>query len=71
MRSVERVELVRTGMGLLLDTALLETMRVVQGLFCFERREELVLDVGGLEVEEAAGVVAGHVQWVGGRMGGG
>jgi len=69
MRSAERVELVRVGKGLLLDTALLKTMRGSQGLFCFERKEELVLDVGGMEAGEAAGVVGGFVEWVVGGEG--
>lgn len=62
MRSPGRLELVSMGKGLLLDTTLLEAMRLSQGLFRFLRAEELELDVGDMEAEEAAEVLKEHVE---------
>ncbi len=62
MRSAERVELERSGKGLLLDTSQLGEMRGRVAIYRFRCPEQLELDVSDLNAEEAARVIAEHIR---------
>ncbi|KAL9001595.1 MAG: hypothetical protein Q9188_005441 [Gyalolechia gomerana] len=62
MMSVERVEKVAHGKGMLLSADSLREMRGRGEIYSFGSLEETVVDVSDMEADEAGGVIAGHVR---------
>lgn len=62
MMSADRAEKVAHGKGMLLSTDSLREMRGRGEIYSFGSPEEMVVDVGAMEAEEAAGTIAGHVR---------
>ncbi|KAL8942745.1 MAG: hypothetical protein Q9216_001493 [Gyalolechia sp. 2 TL-2023] len=62
MMSAERAEKVTHGAGMLRSTDALREMRGRGEIYSFGCPEEMVVDVGGMEADEAARVIAGHVR---------
>lgn len=64
MMSTERAEKVAHGKGMLLSTDSLREMRERGEIYSFGSPEEMMVNVGDVEADEAAGLIAEHVRKV-------
>lgn len=62
MRSQERLELVASGKGMLVDTALLQEFRSNGEILRFSCPELLELDVSDLDADESAKRIVAHIK---------